>query len=621
MTENPATADWTPPSTAEPHEWPVVPGYEIQAELGLGGMGIVYKARQTEHGRLVALKMIRAGELALPEHRHRFRVEAEAAARLSHSNVVQIFEVGDYAGQPYFAMEFIEAGSLDKYQAGRPQPASPAAELVRTIAVAVQHAHDHNIIHRDLKPANILLVGGGVVSGESSEPREEVTSRPRPITQRSPLTNYQPKIADFGLAKRLDADSTAWTMEGAILGTAGYMSPEQAGGRTHEVGRATDVYGLGAILYELLTGRPPFKAASWAETVQQVVHDEPTPPSRLQPDIPRDLEAICLKCLEKEPGRRYAAALDLSADLQRFLEGGTVAAVPLTPMERIARLAARDGYQVIAEIGRGPQSVTYHALYVPLKQSVALKVFPNRIGTREEWEAHLRSGAETWAGVSHPQVMTIHRAGWWDGAPFLAVEYAIHGSLALKVKGRPMPLAQGLRLMAQLAEVVAYLHRQGVTHGNLKPSNILLAADDVPRVADSRLTGGVFQSRLPPDDEPADGLGYVPPECFEDPNREPRPHTDVYGLGLILYEVLTGRPAFVAKSTREMIELVRTVEPVPPSRLNRRVTPHLDQFCLRCLRKNPWWRYARVYDVATGLQHFLVNLKKRAVSDDGTISK
>ncbi len=390
------------------------------------------------------------------------------------------------------------------------------------------------------------------------------------------------------------------------------MAPEQAAGRIHEIGPAVDVYALGAVLYELLTGRPPFQADSWNQTVEQVLHDEPAPPTRLHADVPRDLETVCLRCLEKEPGRRYASAGELADDLGRFLEGQPVAAVPLDPKERLARLAAREGYQVIDEIGRGPRSTVYRALYGPLQQAVALKVFAAGTCTQEAWEARLRRGADLWAALAHPHLVPVQRAGWWDGSPYLAVEYVPHGSLAAKPAGHPYPVRQALHLVAQLAEIVSYLHRQGVVHGNLKPSNVLLAADGIPRVVDFRLTGGLFQGPQPAEDAAPAGLGYLAPELVREMGAEARPYTDIYGLGMILYELLTGRPAFAGATAWETLEQVRAQDPVPPSRLNSEVTPHLEACCLRCLRKNPWRRYYRIYDLSKRLRSFQDNPEGRA---------
>jgi eukaryotic-like serine/threonine-protein kinase len=571
MTENPASG-----------EWPSVPGYEILGELGRGGMGVVFRARQLSTQRLVALKLIRDASLAGPRERARFRIEAEAAARMRHPNIVAIFEIGEQQGRPFFAMELIDGGSLDRHLAGQPQPIAQASELIRTLARAVQHAHERKTLHRDLKPANILLQ---YAQGHWSM--------------------SIPKIADFGLAKRLDSDSTAWTQEGMVLGTAGYMAPEQAAGRTGEIGPAVDVYALGAILYELLTGRPPFKGETWNQILDQVIHDEPTPPTRLRADMPRDLESICLNCLEKEPAARYGGAGKLADDLGRFLEGKAVAVAPLEALQRLARVAARDGYQIVGEIDRGPRSTVYRALCGPVRQVVAVKVFAEGVYNHDAWEARQRRIAEVAATLSHPQVVGIQRSGWWDGAPYLALEYIPQGSLAARLARPPAAVrgrgksrqAAALRLVEQLAAVVSYLHRQGVVHGNLKPSNVLLAADDIPRLTDLRLAGGLFQGTPCLEGAEPATLGYIAPEVIRNPSVEPLPPVDVYGLGLILYELLTGRPPFVAATTREMLELVVSSDPVPPSRLNDQVTASVDACCLRCLDKNPWRRYSRAYDV------------------------
>jgi tetratricopeptide (TPR) repeat protein len=291
--------------------WPAVPGYDILGELGRGGMGVVYKARQRSLKRLVALKLILSGAGAGASELARFRAEAEAAARLQHPNVVQVYEIGEYDDRPYLALEFVEGGSLAHKLARAPLSAGEAAGLVEILARAVQGAHRRGVIHRDLKPANVLLTADGV-----------------------------PKISDFGLAKRLDAD-VGQTHTGAILGTPSYMAPEQAEGKTGEVGPAADVYALGATLYELLTGRPPFKGASALDTLEQVRTQEPAAPRQLQPGVPRDLETICLKCLRKSPRERYISADELADDLRRFQEGKSVRARPIGRARRLARWCRR----------------------------------------------------------------------------------------------------------------------------------------------------------------------------------------------------------------------------------------------------------------------------------------
>ena len=276
-------------------------GYELLALIDQGGMGVVYKASQVGLRRTVALKMLAAFRVG-PKQKARFRVEAEAIARLHHAHIVQIYEVGDVDGHPFFTMEFVEGGTLAHRLAKAPLPASSAAELVETLARAIHHAHTRGIVHRDLKPANILLAGG-----------------------KEPDAPLVPKITDFGLAKRL-GDENEHTTPGEVLGTPAYMAPEQAQGWTDVIGPPCDVYALGAILYECLTGCPPFKGNTVLETLRQVIADDPVPPRRLRHEILRDLEAICLKCLEKNAGRRYASAEALADDLRCFLTNRPIVA-------------------------------------------------------------------------------------------------------------------------------------------------------------------------------------------------------------------------------------------------------------------------------------------------------
>jgi serine/threonine protein kinase/WD40 repeat protein len=295
---------------------PVIPGYDVMRELGRGGMGVVYCAWQASLGRAVALKMILAGAYAGPQDRARFRTEAEAIARLQHPNIVHIYDIGEHEGKPYIAMEYVDGSSLARRLAGTPLPARTAAELIEILARAIDHAHGRGIIHRDLTPANVLLQRDEVtrVKAESSQLMGSTSSL------LAPPSSLLPKITDFGLAKNLAEERTLRTQTGAFVGTPSYTSPEQATGERN-IGPAADIYALGAILYEALTGRPPFKAETPMETLLQVREAEPVPPLRLQPKLPRDVETICLKCLRKEPVQRYPSAAALADDLHRFLRG------------------------------------------------------------------------------------------------------------------------------------------------------------------------------------------------------------------------------------------------------------------------------------------------------------
>jgi serine/threonine-protein kinase len=285
------------PEGALPH----LPGYRIVAEIGRGGQGVVFKAWDQKAERFVALKMVLVGGVAFAEAARRFLDEGRAAARLNHRGLVTIYEVNEYEGRLYFTMELVTGGSLEDHLGSGPMRCRRAAEIVQAAARAIHHAHQHQLIHRDLKPANILLDEAG-----------------------------QPRVTDFGLAKRLDGDA-GQTETGAILGTLGYLPPEQAQAKK-DVGRAADVYGLGAVLYALLTGRPPFQAGNVLDTLAQVIHHAPAPPRLLNPTIDRDLETICLKCLEKDPAARYPSAEELAADLGRYLGGESINARPTNPI-------------------------------------------------------------------------------------------------------------------------------------------------------------------------------------------------------------------------------------------------------------------------------------------------
>jgi eukaryotic-like serine/threonine-protein kinase len=296
--------------------------FELLEEVARGGMGIVYKARKRSLNCLVALKVIQSGPLASEAEKQRFLLEAEAAANLDHPNIVPVYEIDRVRGL-YFTMKWVDGGSLARHVSRLTRDPNEAARVLATVARAVHDAHFHGYLHRDLKPANILLDAHG-----------------------------KPFVIDFGLARRLGEDS-GLTQSGAIVGTPSYMAPEQAGGHSKDVGPAADVYSLGAVLYELLAGRPPFRSPSVMETVVQVLERDPTPPGRLRPGVPPELEAVCLKCLEKDPAARYRSAEALAEDLERSLQGGDVEAMRAGPWLRIERWTRREPQLVSRLIGLG----------------------------------------------------------------------------------------------------------------------------------------------------------------------------------------------------------------------------------------------------------------------------
>jgi serine/threonine protein kinase len=581
-------------------DWPSVPGYEILGELGRGGMGVVYRAWQTGLKRLVALKMIRDSVLAGPEQRARFRIEAEAAARLRHPNIVHVYEINEHQGRPFFSMEFAEGGSLDRKLAGRPLPPAEAADLVQTLARAVHHAHQRHVIHRDLKPANVLLTGDG-----------------------------RPMITDFGLAKLLDGDG-GWTQSGAVMGTANYMAPEQAGGKTRQVGPATDVYALGAILYELVTGQPPFRAENWQATVQQVIHDEPPPPTRLRPDVPPGLEQICLKCLAKDPGQRYARAADLADDLRRFLAGEPLlaSALPLSPGADPGRPPAVPGYEVIEPLGPGNSRVRLYKVRDSANGRLAcLKTFHGLID-RADLQRYRSTALKVLDGLEHPNLARVYDCGAQGDWSYIVQEFAPGGSLRQRIGRQPQPVHDSARLVEVLARAVQFVHDRGLVHGNLEPANVLLEADGTPRIAE---VGLVNQPGGEPP-RPADStialtmtlrslrarslrasrtdlsnfvgnLRYLAPEViFSDAIG---PHSDIYSLGAILYHLLTGRPPFEGDSLHELMMQVFSQPPVPPCQQRTDVPPAVEAICLKCLQKQPRQRYATAEALAEELRHFL----------------
>jgi serine/threonine protein kinase len=549
-------------------------------------MGVVYRARQVSLNRTVALKMIRSGVHAGAQERARFRVEAEAVASLSHPHIIQIYDCGEWNGTPYLAMEFADGGSLAGRLVGGPLPAVQAAELLETLALAVHFIHERGLIHRDLKPANILLASGGREPPDSTQPSGGL---------RPPLAEYVPKLADFGLAKRLHRDQ-GLTQTQAVLGTASYMAPEQAKGDKHALGPAVDVYALGAVLFELLTGQPPFLADTFELTIHQVLSEEPRPPTQLRPEVPVELEEICLKCLEKEPGRRFASALDLAQDLRRYQNGESISIQPASPYEWHARSARRAGYEILDILGAGILGIVYKARHLPLKRIVGLQMIaaPGRLAPAQL--AQLRTEVEAAAQLHHPNLVEVYDFDEHNGEPYLAREYVEGYSLGLAegIAGPLQPVEQTAALVEKLARAIDHGHQRGLVHGGLKPSRVLLGADGTPKIM------GFGLARI----WRAEPSGYLAPEQVEHQGEAISPATDVYALGTILYELLTGRPPVLEDTVRDTLEQVRLGKPEPPRHWRPEVPRGLEAICLKCLEKEPAQRYPSAAALAEDLRRF-----------------
>lgn len=414
---------------------PTIAGYEIFEELGRGGMGVVYRARQISLDRVVALKMLLPFESADREHHLRFKTEAEALARLQHPNIVTIYEVGESGGRPYFTMEYISGPSLAQVLDGRPHDIGVSVRLIETLARALQTIHERGIIHRDVKPGNVLLDGH---SGPTIPARADTVKSPDRSANHWPIIAV-PKITDFGLAKDQTSERRL-TQSDATMGTPCYMAPEQASRSAGPVGPETDVYALGAILYEMLTGRPPFGTGAAAEVFAQLLNDPPISPQRLRPRLPRDLVTICLRCLEKSPHRRYKTALDLAEDLRRFQTGKPIQARPVGPFERTLRWCRR--HPLVAGL---------------LTLSVALA--GTLIGTIVGYELRLRRSLESQVNVQLQQIVHLQvQVGTTEAEAGDTLAALLHFTQALQLQDGPgdnhrVRIAAALRQSPQLTHL------------------------------------------------------------------------------------------------------------------------------------------------------------------------
>jgi serine/threonine protein kinase len=604
------------PTPPDQTDLPTIPGYDINRRVGHGGMGIVYKALRQSDLLWVALKMIVGTR---PDLKLRFRREVNAVARLRHPNIVALYDTGEHGGWPYFTMEFVAGGSLAEGRQRLINDARLAVSLVERLARAVHHAHEQGIVHRDLKPGNVLLSEDG-----------------------------EPKISDFGLAKCLDGNEEALTNTSAILGTPAYMAPEVARGETRDAGPAVDIYALGAILYELLTGRVPFPGKNQLEVLDLIRSRPPRPPGGFRANLPPALEALCLRCLEKSPQARPATALELAEELQRIgplvaeAEGlGPPAAggegdlhstqehsphgsgepsttdprprdeedpdLTLRPSQA-SRFPHFPGFEVLEWVAAHGIARVYRARQTKVGRTVTIWALPD-VSRDAHVADRFRIEAEVLSRLQHPNIVQLIDVGEHDGFLYRVEERLDGGSLDNRLKRRRFKERDAVALVATLARAVHYMHHalgELVVHRNLKPAAILFTAAGVVKLSDFQVVyaPAFGTDRLDQEGAVVGAPAFMAPEQARGAVRETCPGTDVYGLGGILYECLTGRPPLgPAYPFEDLLRRILNDAPVPPRHHNPEVSRRVERICLKALEKDPSRRHANARELAEELEH------------------
>ncbi|HEV3119024.1 MAG TPA: serine/threonine-protein kinase, partial [Gemmataceae bacterium] len=569
-------------------------GYESLDILGTGLLGPVFKARQLALNRIVVLEMRATRTRLDPARLERLRADAEAVAQLHHPNIVELYDFGELNGEPFIAREHVEGGNLAQKVAGLLQSAEQTAILVETLARAVHHAHVQHIMHGNLKPSRVLLGDDGTC-----------------------------KITGFGLTEVLRAalhegDGKPRATDRLAMPISAYTAPEQAENPAEDVSPSADVYALGAVLYELLTGRPPVRADSVDGLREQILLGKPEPPRLMRPEVPRELEAICLKCLERQPAARYPTTAALAEDLRRFGAGEVLFIDDLDDWAQQQRWARRAGYEILELLGQGPDGFTYKARQVALERTVVLERVTARhrfvpvAKSRFRWEARLLSR------LRHANVVQLYDQGEQNDLAYFAREF-VDGPTLAESAADAGPLASGhaqsideeqdrileaAELVEMLARALHAAHAEGIIHGALNPGKVRITPGGVPKITSFRRVRlpGADAADLHPESDTHRVAGYLAPEQLEDRRRTSGPASDVYALGAILYTLLTGEPPFLGQTLQATIAQACAEAPVSPRLRQPSIPAELESICLKCLAKPPSARFATAGALADALR-------------------
>jgi serine/threonine protein kinase len=554
----------------------VIGHYRIVEKIGAGGMGEVYLAEDTSLNRQVALKFLSPHLCQDADCRTRFKREAQAAAKLNHPNIGTIYEVGEFNGRPFFAMEFVEGLSLRELIENGSLTDERAVDLAIGICEGLSKAHQTGVVHRDIKPGNILLDADG-----------------------------RPKVVDFGVASIEGYDRL--TRTGSIVGTVNYMSPEQVRGEVTD--HRTDIFSFGTVFYEMLTGKLPFPGEMHAAVMYSIVNEEPTPLHVHRDDIRKPLDSVIAKALQKDPDSRYQNFRELIGDLQgdsatTISAGIKRKAVVVFPFERFGTVISH--YAVIERIGEGSTGEVYLAEDTELQRRVALKFLPPNLSVDANFRARFKREAQALGRLNHPNIVSIYEVNEFQGRPFYAMEYIQGQFLRDLMRDRKLRLEQIIDIAIQLCEGLNKAHQAGVIHRDIKPANILVDVDGRAKIADFGLA--IVQDGEPPSnvDSNSSVNSYMSPE--QQRGEEADYRSDIFSFGAVFYEMLTGSKPFREETNAETLSANLHEQPVPLETLRPELPRKLNGIVLKALAKNPAERFQSMKDMICELKQVQTEL-------------